>query len=782
MDVSSDGGPAPSRGEEGGGSGGDKDSLRDVIDKIHSVTSRMAESSQAAKVRIAHADSNKQGCATLAGRLSGVLKTLTDVDSMLSDELAQIPSVDHNTTRKGGDRKTFRWLYNVSDSRTAGVSESSDETDRAAQHSKAVSVGDGKRSRVGTSSPAAAGAAAASSDGGCSIGASDATAAAAARLRGAQSRQLTQDYGRPCLPGLPEGVMGHMGSFMTTRTATARLTRVNKETRQKATDDTFGVFRHFSMTKDEEAKYQAIRKLKDLKHLGKIRTAHVEASGVVPCVVELLERSSATLKELYVSPDDKVHNGDTYVDKDGTPIPPARPAGVATPFPSLTHMNIQSNVWLDHISVRRWALPALTSLRVSNPAQWDGSAPEWNGSLASLMHLVETAPAIERLEAERIWCDDSKWGEFTAALGRCPQIKTIAGLDVGFGRLNALKQALDRHWAKPEKKAVRKKLGLVVSSTIIGADCREEAADLGVTSKWAAEVNCELEWRPAGELVIDCSEEASAASSAPHGVFGEVVGQLVAKATSVTLRLGGSPLHPSWRDKLIFPNAKSLSLQPVYGASTSAVVASIPEWLTERDGAGQIAASRCFPAVEQLDMYFQFLSFSDLPSAPSKLSRLVGGLRALKRVAFRCLSSLAVGCELLSYVSVGQLDEVEIAEPLSREWPASVPAEWNFRSPPIERLVPPHPDGVLVDEWPSKAGVQSFLQLVSTLRPASVDLTATLRDHELEGEDGASRLQAAHSFAWECYDRTKALYTMTGGSCEQVSQERHRLTMQLAAK
>jgi len=720
VDVSSDGGPAPSRGEEGDGSDGNG-SLRNIIDKIHSVASNIAASTEVAKVKIANADSNTQACVSLAGRLSGVLKTLTDVDSMLSDELAQIPTARHSTKRKDGDRKTFRWLYNVNDVGSS-VSESSGETDRAAHQSKAVSVGDGKRSRVGTSSPAAAAAAAASSDGGCLIGVSGAPAAT--QQRGAN----TKNYGRPCLPGLPEGVMGHMGSFLTTMMAT-RLTRVNKETHQKATDETFGVFRHFSMTKDEEAKYQAIRKLREVKHLGKIRAAYVEASGVVQCVVELLERSAETLKELHVAEDKYPDSHEPYEDNDDTwgahQPPQPRPSGDPTAFPSLERLNIQPEKWLGHISsIRRWALPQLRSLQVGRLSQYDTSS-------GCLTRLIKESPNVERLEAEMMRFDDPQWADFTAALGRCPDIKTITGLEIEmnqFSRLNQLKQALDQHWAKPERKDVPKRLEFV-SEPNIGADCTQRAADLQVVGKWAAEVSCELEWRPRRWLLssggtrtrfmVDCSSDAGPAHPAPDGPYGEKVKQLAAEAGEVWLLLGGTPIHPSWRDKLVFSNATSLWLR--IKASASGVVESIPTWLVERDGAGHIAASRSFPAVRHIDVSFRTLSLSDLPSAPSKLSRLVGGLAGLERVFFRELFSASVGCELLSYLSVPRLSEVDIAEPMSYEWPASVPAEWSFRSPRVERLVSPPLDALDINQWHSKEGVQSFLQLVSTLRAASVD-------------------------------------------------------------
>jgi len=761
----SDSAPADPGGGRGGGSSGDG-SLRDVIDQIYAVSCQMAASSEAAKLKIPQTDENKEACASLAGRLSGVLKTLTDANATLSTELTQIPS-EQVTHRKDGDRKGFRWLYNVNDRRAAGVSESSDETDKAAQQSKAVSTGDGKRSRVGTSQAAAA---VAASSGGASVSG-----------RGASPK----GYGRPCLPGLPEGVIGHLGSFMSTIAAASRLTKINKETRQKAIDETFGAFRHFSMTKDEEAKYQAIRKLREVKHLGKIRAAYVEASGVVQCVVELLERSAETLKELHVADDNL---------RGEHPLAQRRPPGDPFPFPKLTDIQMKSPKWLGHISsVRRWCLPALKSLRV-------GRLSQYNGSSESLTRLIKASPNIERLESEMMGFDDTQWADFTAALGRCPHIKAIIGLHIEMdqlGRLNQLKQALNQHWAKTERRDVPKSLGFVVFDPNIGADCRQRAAGLEGISKWAAEVSCRLEWRlwrwldPSGGVItrlrVDCSSDAGTAHPAPGGLYGEIVKQLAAEATQVWLRLGGTPIHPSWRDKLVFTNATSLWLHTRGGPSTSDVVDSIPAWLAERDGAGQTAMSRSFPAVELLDVSVADLSFSDLPSPTSKLSRLVGGLAGLERVFFRDLSSASMACELLSYLSVPRLSEVEIAAPLSREWPASVPAEWSFRSPRIERLASAPPEFV-IDQWHNKEDAQLFLQLVATLRPARVDFTATLDRDDLEGEgegeqgDNASGLHAARSFAWECYVRVKALYTMTGGSCEQIDVGEYRLAMQLAAK
>mmetsp|Transcript_42623 Transcript_42623/g.106436 ORF Transcript_42623/g.106436 Transcript_42623/m.106436 type:complete len:242 (-) Transcript_42623:474-1199(-) len=144
MDLESAGGPAsPTEGR--GGRQDRDDSLSDVIDKIHSVASQIASTAEAAKLKIPDAHKTVQACASLAGRLSGVVETLTDAHSTLSNELAQIPPNTQNNERTDGDGRLVRWLYNIHD-----------EASKAAYLSKAVSAGDGKGSQVGASPAAAA--------------------------------------------------------------------------------------------------------------------------------------------------------------------------------------------------------------------------------------------------------------------------------------------------------------------------------------------------------------------------------------------------------------------------------------------------------------------------------------------------------------------------------------------------------------------------------------------------------------------------------------------------
>mmetsp|Transcript_29823 Transcript_29823/g.86485 ORF Transcript_29823/g.86485 Transcript_29823/m.86485 type:complete len:353 (-) Transcript_29823:1256-2314(-) len=324
-------------------------------------------------------------------------------------------------------------------------------------------------------------------------------------------------------------------------------------------------------------------------------------------------------------------------------------------------------------------------------------------------------------------------------------------------RLNDLKQALNPLWSKPENKDVPKKLGFVVRDATIGVDFGQGAVDGEAMSKWAAEVNCELEWRPEDvtsefeeSLLIDCSSEAANAPHAPGGFYADSARQLARKAPSVEVKLGGTALHSSWRDTLVFPRASTLSIDFEEGASGSAVVESIPEWLIDREGEGQTAASRSFPHVELLKVHFSTLSLSDLPSAPSKLSRFIGGLTGVKRVRFYFLPSLAVGCELLSYLSGRQLAKVDFVRPLEMDlWPRIVRPVWALRAPPIEHLTSPR--------LGSTTAVMAFLQLVSTLRPAKVDLSATLPAGEL---GGGLRL-----FAWSCFERVQTSYNMARAEC-----------------
>jgi len=400
----------------------------------------------------------------------------------------------------------------------------------------------------------------------------------------------------------------HLGSFLTTYTC-SRMAKVNRETRQKATDETFGVFRRFTITADEINSYKRIQKLDDLRHLSKIQTADVPPFDILPCVSEFLEESRATLKELRVWEN---WSCDRH-------IPTQRSPGDPIPFPRLTDMDIQDHASVEHVSERRWAFPALRSLRADSVSSSEDAEP--------LARLVERSPKIERLEASHIEFITGAWASFNTALSGCPHITTITGIAFEpdeIDRVSQLKETLNQHWAKPESKDVGKKLGLVLKFASIDVSFGQGAAAAGAEgiNKWAAEVNCQVEWRPnRGELSINCSWEGANALPAPGGPYSEIVTQLPAEATEVELELGGMALHPSWRDKLVFPKAKTLVIKADSSVTATRLVDSIPEWMTEREGGGQTAPSRSFPHVEQLSVEVTaHFSLSGLPSAPSKLS------------------------------------------------------------------------------------------------------------------------------------------------------------------
>mmetsp|Transcript_34933 Transcript_34933/g.86740 ORF Transcript_34933/g.86740 Transcript_34933/m.86740 type:complete len:471 (-) Transcript_34933:56-1468(-) len=434
---------------------------------------------------------------------------------------------------------------------------------------------------------------------------------------------------------------------------------------------------------------------------------------------------------------------------------------------------VPSKPWLQYVSIRRWAFPVLTSLQAR-------ICLADHVSSTSLVSILEGAPRIERLETGPIEFDSDLWARFVSAVSNCPHITTITCMTIKmdqFGRLNDLKQALDQHWSKPENRDVPRRLGFAVRGASIGVAYGQGADGVEAFDRWVTEdVNCALEWQTDwGGLALDYSSDAANALPAPGGLYGEIARQLIAKTSSVTVKLGGTQsLHQTWRDKLVFPKAETLVIQAKEGASASAVVDSIPEWLV---GDGEGAVSRRFPAAQELYVYFPTLPFSDLPSAPSKLSRLVGGLEGLVLVWFRSLSSLALACELLSYVSVTRLEDVSFERPpASNEWPENEPAVWRLRLPRISR-------GELwyLGEL-SKEAVRSFVQFLSICRPVRVEFDAQLAEIGLEGEDQTDALRDLRSLAWECFEGLKALYTMTDGSCELNQREEYWLKADLVAK
>ncbi|CEM38976.1 unnamed protein product [Vitrella brassicaformis CCMP3155] len=77
-----------------------------------------------------------------------------------------------------------------------------------------------------------------------------------------------------------------------------RLSCVNRETHEKATDETYGVFRHFTMLDADQEAYWDIDDFRELHHMGKIQVAHVEVHAVPDVVSPLLEACATTLVKL----------------------------------------------------------------------------------------------------------------------------------------------------------------------------------------------------------------------------------------------------------------------------------------------------------------------------------------------------------------------------------------------------------------------------------------------------------------------------------------------------
>ncbi|CEM38966.1 unnamed protein product [Vitrella brassicaformis CCMP3155] len=458
---------------------------------MRSVASRFVSDLDGAERMISlQTDSDTQDGVSIADSLAAIRNTLIDAHSALTKNLARI----------GG--KAFRWDGNAYDSEAAGGAVTSNKT--TTDHT------DPWRCLLAVT-------------------------------------RASPGYGDPCLSGLPKEVFNHIGSFVTTKTS-ARLAKVNRDILTTATDETWGLFRHFTVMEDEQDSYSKIRDVKtEMQHMGKVKSASVRASDVGSLVVLSKCLSfRTTLEELTLD--------------------------VAAHFASMSH-----------IRRHRWSFPALNTLRVSEDV-FDVGFHRGLASQAAFESLLNGSPGIEHLEGDhRIELDDDHWADFLAALGRCPNLNTITGLVIPIhrnnvtGRLNQLKAALNRHWGTPEKKEVPKKLGFVVeNATIDGATASRE------------HVKCRLDWWPARRpLLIDCSTMAATAPPAPGGLYGEIATRLAANATEIKLMLGGTALHESWRDKLIFSNARTLTIDIKAGASVSEVVDSIPEWLTEREGEGQ---------------------------------------------------------------------------------------------------------------------------------------------------------------------------------------------------
>ncbi|CEM01721.1 unnamed protein product [Vitrella brassicaformis CCMP3155] len=734
--------------DDGGAAGGrpcvDGSGCRDVLHKIHSVASQIASDAERAEHIIAtHADDKSQDVASLAGSLSTILDTLTDAQSALGNELAQMSS-DRDTHRMEGDGRLFRCIHRVGGA-VGG---------RAAEPAMPVPVGDGGKRACVAISPAAA--------------------AATANSKTATPRPMNKPkkYGRPSLSGLPEDVFSHLDSFVTS-IVVSRLAKVNKETHQKATDQNLGMFRHFTLTSDEEETYRKVKGVREMQHMGKIQTAHIESSSVPACLSRCLEASRLTLTRLTVIAPDQPRSAPR------APIDMRRAPALPTHFPNITHMTIQSAAWLSHLRYRQWTFPNLRALRV-------GSIYE----SADLMALLDAMPMIERLEAACIGFYDEEQEAFLALLGGRPHLTTVTGLQTymeecypsyRFGCENEVKKAVDANWSKQDNEGVPKKLGFVVPRLWIGVDYgQQKAADVEAFRKWAEEVNCEVKWELGedGGMNIDCSSSGATALPAPGGFFGDFATQMAAKAKTVCLYVGGSPLHESWRDKLAFPNAKKLFIEDhEMGVSASEAEDSIPTWLANDDADGERAACSGFPSVEHLSVGFlSYLSVDEMCEHPSKLSLLLGGLRSVRQVSFSSpIWCLSAACELLSYLPVTHLDEVTFLD--TPEESTGVHIEGGLGCPRIQCMC----SGRM--SFDRKARVQSFLRLVLTLRPVSVRLSLRADRSDLQGADEAPRIRDLRGFACECFEEVEAHYSVTGGKIEDTrGGYYYTLNVQLAAK
>jgi len=606
---------------------------------------------------------------------------------------------------------------------------------------------------------------------------------------GGAGNTAAKEYGRPCLAGLPPGVMGHMGSFLTTIDATRRLTHLSREIHGKATDETFGIYRTLVVTEDEYDTYDKLEEeacddthIKWLfsettspsQRLGNIHAAHVRAPSVSVAVAKVLEAASDTLAELHVS------GGWMAFQQDG--------GGKFSPrqritFPKLAHMSIRSKAWFHHVG-NRWNLPSLRSLR----------SVDFPFPSTAVVRVLETAPEIQQLEAAPIIFTDQEWADFPVALGKCPHITSITGLKIDFDdvgrRANQLKDALEPHWARPWRASVRKKLGFVVPRLSIGARRWEGGATTETFRWWAVAVGCHLEWRTRdNSMTIDCSSADGVSApvlTAPDKLYGQIAAQLAAKATEVELKLGGRPVHKLVGDMLVFAHAKTLTVRVKHGVSAAAVVESIPTWLPALPGRQQ--PIRRFPSIERLIIWLPSLPTTDLRGFPSALSGLTGTLTSVKSVWFRGACSLALACEVLCFLPVRQLDEVTFSTPpTSHGFPGSVPPMWSRGIAQIKHIeVQRGERGGLGGDMACcrKADLLALIECAMAARPSQLTIDEVLVSaDELKGEDRAAKLSDLRSFAWGCCERVRAHYTMTE-SKSALSQEGEflQLSLTLVAK
>ncbi|CEM36840.1 unnamed protein product [Vitrella brassicaformis CCMP3155] len=202
-------------------------------------------------------------------------------------------------------------------------------------------------------------------------------------------------------------------------------------------ETTFGLFGRFvdvSVTDDACI-------VKKVPHIeGKMQTAFVQATAkeVPPVVSELLEANKDSLKKI------TLHINYCSRTSDAGPIV----------FSKVTHVDVRSPAGRDYISARRWMFPAITTLRVGCIISMDA---------ASLVRLLRESPKIERLQADCIELDDDQWANFLGALGRCPNLTHVAGIEINircqFERLYQLRGTLSQHWSRADEKGTGRQGG-----------------------------------------------------------------------------------------------------------------------------------------------------------------------------------------------------------------------------------------------------------------------------------------------------------------------------------
>ncbi|CEM28656.1 unnamed protein product [Vitrella brassicaformis CCMP3155] len=437
------------------------------------------------------------------------------------------------------------------------------------------------------------------------------------RTRAGQSTD--QEYGLPCLDGLPPDVVTSLLALFSTKEA-APLVSVNRAVRG---DVEPVIYQHLVVPSTEDRFWRSlretrmgpwgfgpapedkIRRIKGLKtRLSQLKTAELSGDDLhIAFPIECVESSAATLKSLTLGIpfDDEEEESDSedIDDEEDDPLddffdgprddffdaPRTRTRLEKRPkvvFESLDKLHFDRGFSVQWLARRaqNWKFPKLTTLRVYGFFDYE-----------SIPHLCEVikraAPTLTHLEYPPYRCSNDI-DKLISAFGRCRKLVSISGFfPWASADFESLRKALEKNWNKPENKDASKKLVLearaLVDVPLTFSD--GPSTKLSGFLEWAETSKCEVTWTFTPDrdceidegFTIDCEEAYVRALPVVEGLLTRAVRQWASMTEVVIIQCGGTALHRSWARQLQFPKARKLT---VTGVTSAEALGGVPDFLT----------------------------------------------------------------------------------------------------------------------------------------------------------------------------------------------------------